>query len=60
MYVSRRIRLNSVIEPKEYWTQVQWLKLNSKWGASCTMAFLVLLLLVIITVIVVRTYISES
>lgn len=52
----RRIQLNSIIDPKVYWTRMQWLKLNAKYGASCAMAFVVILLLIVIIVMVIKTY----
>ena len=56
LFLHRRVQLNATIDPKMYWTRVQWLKLNTKYGASCSMAILIVLLLIIIIVMVVKTY----
>jgi len=55
----RRIGLSSIIDPKVYWTRVQWLKLNTKAGVSSGLAFIVLLLIVIVVVMVLKNYITR-
>ena len=54
--IYRRIGLNGIIDPRMYWTRVQWLKLNTKYGLWSAVAFVVLLLLTAVIVMVVKAY----
>jgi hypothetical protein len=56
MVLDRRVRLNGIVDTKVYWTQVQWLKLNYKYGLWSGIGFIAEVLLVTVIVMVVKAY----